>query len=487
MIQLENVNFHYTGGADTGGLFDINLTIPSGQVLLLCGESGCGKTTLTRLINGLVPHYYDGELTGSILLDGKNIDTLPLHETAKQVGSVFQNPRTQFFTVDSTSELAFGCENQGLPEDEIVARVLHTSEQFELESLLGRNIFKMSGGEKQKIACASVSVSSPDVIVLDEPSSNLDMTATNDLKCLIEKWKKQGRTIVVAEHRLHYLQGLVDKVIYLKEGRINKSLTEADINALSMDELLAMGLRPFDLSKFPVSKNFKECKGNITLSNFAFSYTKKQETLSLPFLSLPAGNTVAVIGHNGAGKSTFARLLCGLEKSSKGIVTIGDKQYNKKKLLTHAYMVMQDVNRQLFTESVLDEVTISLTSKDEEAACSILEKLNLLEFKDRHPMALSGGQKQRLAIACALAADRDILVFDEPTSGLDFRHMKEVAREISTLCDMDKMTFVITHDYELIASCCTHVLHLEKGQVGNQYELNTEGVQKLKEFFAYGR
>ena len=199
MLEFHNINFRYAQEADTGGggLMDINLIIPDGQMILLCGQSGCGKTTLTRLVNGLIPHYYEGALSGEVLLDGKNISRLPLYETANYVGSVFQNPRTQFFTVDSTSELAFGCENQGLPEDEIIQRVQSTAEQFDMEELLGKNIFSLSGGEKQKIACASVSAANPSVIVLDEPSSNLDTSATKDLRRMIQIWKQQG------ENRYH--------------------------------------------------------------------------------------------------------------------------------------------------------------------------------------------------------------------------------------------------------------------------------------------
>lgn len=185
MIQLYNVNFCYTGNTGNQNLKDINLTIPDGQVILLCGQSGCGKTTLTRLVNGLIPNYYEGELTGKVLLDGKNISELPLYETAYYIGSVFQNPRTQFFTVDTTSELAFESENQGLEQNVIIEKIKNVAEQFDIGHLLGKNIFHLSGGEKQKIACASISVTDPKIIVLDEPSSNLDVEATKNLRKMI--------------------------------------------------------------------------------------------------------------------------------------------------------------------------------------------------------------------------------------------------------------------------------------------------------------
>ena len=253
MIELRNINFRYVKGTEVGGLMDIDLTIPDGQVILLCGQSGCGKTTLTRLVNGLIPHYYEGELRGEVLVDGKKIRELPLYETAKYVGSVFQNPRTQFFTVDSTSELAFGCENQGLPEEEIIERVKATTRQFGMGNLMGKNIFSLSGGEKQKIACASVSVSDPSIIVMDEPSSNLDVSATKDLRRMLRIWKQQGKTVIIAEHRLYYLKELIDRVVYLKDGKIEKDYPAIEALQLSAAQQAEMGLRPFELNMFPVT------------------------------------------------------------------------------------------------------------------------------------------------------------------------------------------------------------------------------------------
>lgn len=483
MIELRNINFRYTGGIDAGGLVNVNLTIPDGQVILLCGQSGCGKTTLTRLVNGLIPNYYEGELNGEVLLNGKNISALPLYETAQYVGSVFQNPRTQFFTVDSTSELAFGCENQGLPESEIVERIKSTVKQFGIDSLMGKNIFCMSGGEKQKIACASVSVSNPQIMVLDEPSSNLDISATEDLRRMIQFWKSQGKTIIIAEHRLYYLRELIDRVLYLQDGKIVKDYSAPEALALSTEQQIQMGLRPFDIFEFPVSSHPSVNQSFFECSNFHFSYTKQHDTLLVDSLTLPQKSVIAVIGHNGAGKSTFARCLCGLEKHCKGVVNVNGKQYNRKQRLSRCYMVMQDVNHQLFTESTEEEMLLSMKEPNPSKAEQVLKRLDLLQFKERHPMALSGGQKQRVAIATALISNRDILVFDEPTSGLDLHHMREVANELIAIQEMGKTSLVITHDYELIVSCCTYVLHLEHGKIQEQYILDEKGIQRLKEFF----
>ena len=199
MIELRNINFRYAGGTDAGGLVNINLIIPDGQVILLCGQSGCGKTTLTRLVNGLIPNYYEGKLSGEVLLDGKNISSLPLYETAKYVGSVFQNPRTQFFTVDSTSELAFGCENQGLPEEEIIQRVKSTAEQFGMENLLGKNIFSLSGGEKQRVCIARALVKRPAILLADEPTGNLNYAIGRSvMEALLDA--ARGKTLLCVTH-----------------------------------------------------------------------------------------------------------------------------------------------------------------------------------------------------------------------------------------------------------------------------------------------
>lgn len=181
MIELKDVSFTYESGETENNLSHINLAIQDGETILLCGESGCGKTTLTRLINGLIPHYYGGKLTGQVLLDGKELKDYPLYQIGQRVGSVFQNPRTQFYNVDTTSEIVFGCENMALPVPEMRKRLEETAHSLKLEKLLNRSLFALSGGEKQKIACASADAIHPDIFVLDEPSSNLDISTIEDL------------------------------------------------------------------------------------------------------------------------------------------------------------------------------------------------------------------------------------------------------------------------------------------------------------------
>ncbi len=480
MIQIKNVSFFYAQGQKENGLQDINLNIQQGEVVLLCGESGCGKTTLTRLLNGLIPNFYEGTLSGEILVCGQNISSLPLYETAKLVGSVFQNPRSQFFNVDTTSELAFGCENKGLPEEEIFTRIAATVSDFNLKPLMDRSIFQLSGGEKQKIACASVSTCHPDIFVLDEPSSNLDMAAVEDLRKMIVVWKQRGKTIVIAEHRLYYLRELADRIVYMKNGQIEKEFSAEDMSQMPEKKLISMGLRPLFLESLANGNIAMEIpQDTLTVSDFVFSYRGQLPAVNIDSLHIPEGGIVAVIGPNGAGKSTFARCLCGLNRRCKGTITNKGRTCKAKDRLKCCYMVMQDVNHQLFTESVLDEVLLSMEEQDAVRAEEILAALDLLPLKELHPMSLSGGQKQRVAIASA----KEIIVFDEPTSGLDLRHMQEVSENITQLQKAGKTLFIISHDLEFIFHSCTHVLHLEKGVAVDSYPLNESGTKKLTAFF----
>ena len=551
MIELKNVTFTYHNAERSAGVYGIDLQIPAGQVVLLCGLSGCGKTTITRLINGLAPAYYAGALEGQVLIDGRDSASVTLYELSQKVGSVFQNPRSQFFSLDSTSEIAFGCENIGVLREEMYRRIGQVSRDLDMADLLDRNLFALSGGEKQKIACASAAAMQPAIFVLDEPSSNLDLRSIANLKAVIGKWKEQGKTVVIAEHRLYYLMEIADRVIYMENGRIIKDFPIAEFLKVDTEVLHRKGLRSqkameytpgcirvcqtggilegtfecaaagkspaFDCAsverspapecasaeevfvcdpaeeKLPVFEDTSVEKPPVferyaTFSGLAFSYGKKR-VLDIPELKVPSGAVTGVLGFNGAGKSTLARVICGLEKRAKGVLNDSGKSYTAKARLKKSYMVMQDVNHQLFTESVIEEVLLSMDVSDvsgeaaRQKALDILDAMNLSEFKDVHPMALSGGQKQRLAVASAIAADKKFLIFDEPTSGLDYAHMREVAENITRLARAGKTVFIISHDPELIAACCNYLIFLDGGKLVWSGGWSQAIMEKVKAFF----
>ncbi|UTC94350.1 ABC transporter ATP-binding protein [Treponema denticola] len=465
MVELKNVSFRY--GSENAecmyasSLKNIDLTVKTGECVLLTGPSGCGKTTILRLINGLIPHFYPGELSGDIFIDGGSVKERELYDTALIIGTVFQNPRTQFYNVDTTGELAFGCENRGLPEQEIYTRIDRTVAHFRMASLMDRNIFRLSDGEKQKIACASVNVSEPKIILLDEPSANLDYTATLMLRELILRWKAEGKTIIAAEHRIAYLWDIIDRAVILRDGEIVGEFTGNGKEELTQNQLTQMGLRT-TVTESPAEMqmdSFREGDRPITLRNFHFAYHgEKKNIVDIPILQIAAGQITAIVGANGAGKTSFLNCFCGLEKRCKGTLEYEGKLYDSKSRKKLCFMVMQDTGNQLFTESVLDEVLISLkkgTANEKETAMEIIRNLDLADFADRHPQSLSGGQKQRLAIACALASGRELLLLDEPTSGLDYAHMKETAALLEKLRSMGTTILVVTHDSELIRACCT--------------------------------
>ena len=491
-ISLKNISFSYSDSLDDAILKNLNLEIRSGECVVLAGESGCGKTTISKLINGLIPHYHSGTMDGDVLLGGKNTSDMTLAEISRVVGSVFQNPRSQFFNIDTDCELAFGCENLGMDPEEIKQRVENVVQEFHLEHLLDRSIFNLSGGEKQKIACASVSATGPEIFVLDEPSANLDLKTIADLKEIVSRWKRAGKTVVIVEHRLYYLRDVADRICYVKDGQIAEEWMPAELEAKGAAYASSLGLRCMNLEqlcegmvrqahqpcKVPElvegpqgSKELDLAKQSIAFTNLTFSYHCKHPILDIDRLELPCGQITALVGHNGAGKSTLAQVLCGLQGSWR------QKRAAHKR---GAYLIMQDVNHQLFTESVLDEVLLGMKPQNEKLALEILDGLNLKQYTENHPMALSGGQKQRVAVASGISSGREIVVFDEPTSGLDCRQMLAVSATLKKLAASGKTLLVITHDPEFILNSCQSVIRMERGKIVEQYLLSGNENQLIK-------
>ena len=241
MITFENLSFSY-GNTGEEQLNSLDLQIKKGEFVLLCGRSACGKTTATKCINGLIPHFTEGKYSGSVIVKEKEIAKTPVYEISEDVGSVFQNPKTQFFNLDSDSELVFGMENLGIEPNKINARVQEVAHGLKIKNLLGRSVFGLSGGEKQILALASIYAVNPDIYVLDEPTANIDKDGIDRLHEILLKLKQMGKTIVISEHRLYFLMDLVDKAVYIEHGVIQKVYTGDEFRALADSERIRLGL-----------------------------------------------------------------------------------------------------------------------------------------------------------------------------------------------------------------------------------------------------
>lgn len=461
MIYINNVRFQYEKQKET--LSNISLNVKEGEVILVCGESGCGKTTLTKLINGLIPHFEaEGKLTGKVFVDNLSIPETEMYKIAELVGSVFQNPKSQFFHLDSNSEIVFGLENLGIQPQNICKIMERTINSLDINHLIDRNIFSMSGGEKQLLAFASVYAMNPSVFVLDEPTANLDLQAIQRLREQIIKIKSEGKTVVIAEHRLYFLMDLIDRAIILSRGKIHKILDKEDLWEIPDEERKQFGLRAFQLPQLnlPYVNNTKLDNG-LFIKNLSYCYGKNIVFKDVGF-SVKHGQVLGIVGHNGAGKTTMARCLCGLIKEKSGQVMFNGNKLSKKERNRLFFLVMQDVNHQLFTDSVWNECKSSNLNKSYNKINEVLKEFDLLSHKESHPLSLSGGQKQRLAITTAYLSNKEILIFDEPTSGLDFKQMMEVSKIIRKLSIDKKIILIISHDIEFLNTSCDMILDMDK-------------------------
>lgn len=385
-----------------------------------------------------------------------------MYKIAETVGSVFQNPKTQFFNTDSCAEIAFGLENIGAPPELIQKRVAETISELNIEKLANRSVFSMSGGEKQLLAFASVYAMNPQVYVLDEPSANLDQSAIVKLRTILETIKKSGRTVLIAEHRISYLNGLADRIIYMKDGRIDKEFTPEEFAGLSDSERESLGLRNIHPEKINIPELLSMQPDSIlTVNNLSVRCKKKLICNSIS-LSAGAGDVIGIVGENGNGKSTFCNCLCGLLPSTDGEIVYHGKKLSRKARTKQFGMVMQDVNHQLFSDSVKNECLLANPDATDEEISALLKSFDLSDYTDSHPLTLSGGQRQRLAICQAVMGGKKILIFDEPTSGLDYRHMCQVTELMKQMADKGYIIFVVTHDYEFLNRACNHYIRIEK-------------------------
>lgn len=459
MVNIENFTYSYAHH-EKDSLININLKVQEGQAILLTGASGSGKTTILRALCGLIPHYFKGNVRGNVLINNKNLSDSTIEEIAKQVGYLNQNPEQGFFALEVKEELLTPSYWHNIPLEEAENRLEKVSKELSLTDLLLRSILDLSSGEKQKVALGSLLMNpSLKILLLDEPSANLDEESIESLKEILYSLKIKGFTIIIADHRFYWLKEIIDKTYILKEGAIVK---EGDFSILKEEKIREeFHLRDYEISK---DREIPYPKGDIwKWENINFFYDKNTPYIFENFSgSLPNG-ICALLGKNGSGKTTFSRLITGIKKPKEGNFFYLNKKMKTKDLNTLSTLVVQNVDHYLHASSVKEEVKIAskgkLSQKEQE---DLLEEFQLINFKDRHPQSLSMGQKQRLVCACALASPYEILILDEPSSGLDERNMNIMGKAFKKSAEKGKTLLLISHDQELIYKYADYQINLSQ-------------------------
>jgi len=494
MIRIKDLSVTYNPDKTGWILKDVNLTAHPGECILICGASGCGKTSLTRAVNGLIPHFEKGWRAGRVLVNYpdsyRDVKDFKPYELARIMGSVFQAPRSQFFTTRVDDEVAWGCENLQFEREKTSERLNLAISGFGLAGLGTRDIFELSNGEKQRAIFASIWAMAPLIYVLDEPSSNLDPGSVLALSRIIRRLKEAGHTIVIAEHRLYYLLGLVDRLVVMDRGKIHACYPKHRVEQMDASACKALGLRRTDLSQlaFNAPSGTTGPGPDLIIKDLEFRHKKKTTpVINRISFHIAQGEILGVCGPNGSGKTTLIRLVSGLLRQTQGTISLGSTLLPAGQRLKICHLVLQQADHQLFAASVRQEV-LAMPGQGDNVSFSVervLHHLGLARLAHRHPQSLSGGQKQRLSIACALVRQADFLILDEPTSGMDAGNMDRLASLLHEYTAIGHGVVVVTHDAQFLAKTCSRALLLDKGEIKADLNLSKNG-NDIKEYLIKG-
>ncbi len=490
ILSIQNLAFRYRD-RPAPAIEGINLEVKAGELLLVAGTSGCGKTTLIRCINGLIPRSYKGELSGEIRLKGESIKGLPLARISQMVGTVLQDPERQILGSRVLNEVAFGLENLGLPRAEVRARALTALQQLNILHLQDRQTFTLSGGEKQKLALAGVLALRPALLLLDEPLASLDPASARETLEQVRLLADQGLAVVMVEHRVEdVLKYLPDRILYMQAGQARYlgdvtglsqvvDLRDVKLPAELVFDRAAQLPEPAELEVLPggkpeASKPAGETPPLVSFQHVSFFYESGVPVLEDIHLEIRRGDVIAVLGPNGAGKTTFVKHAIGLLKPRRGHVLVNGKdtkELSVAQIASTLGYVFQSPSHMLFAPTVEEELAFGPTnlghSKEdvERDALEALRIVNLSGAEKDPPLSLSFGQQKRVSIASVLAMRSRLLVMDEPTAGQDYRNYTEFMDAIVQLPNIEAILF-ITHDIDLALVYANRVLIVGKDSGG---------------------
>jgi energy-coupling factor transport system ATP-binding protein len=520
IIEVRDLHYTYPN-ANSPALKGVDLTVNNGEFILLTGPSGCGKTTFCRTLNGLIPHFYNGELEGEVIVNKLNIRENPTYKLSQQVGLVFQNPDNQIFSLTVEKDVAFGLENQGVPKEKMVESIDWALKMTGIDHLRERATHELSGGQKQRLAIASILAMRPKILVLDEPTSFLDpLGAEHAFQVLDTLNHDHNITIILIEHRVDLAVKYANRVIIFKDGVIASSGSPQDVftqketrlmgvaipktidfylklkkrgiileNPPLTSEMLIEQLEPF-IYKHPINvetthtrslaRNVDEDKTGsrrdpvIEVKDLHFSYPSGVNAIDGISLSIHKGEFLAIMGENGAGKTTLVKHFNGLLRPSKGHIRVDGDDISSMSVATLSRkvgLVFQNPDDQLFSENVEDEISFALNnfgfSKDvvEKRVDWALNLLDIERYRLSSPFILSGGERKRVALGSVLAWDPEIVVLDEPTIGQDYAQKERLMHFLMQLRTQGKTIVIVTHDVEFVAECKPRIVLMAEGKI----------------------
>jgi len=497
VIEFKDFGFRYRVQAEQT-LKNINLTIYEGEKVLIVGPSGSGKSTLAHCLNGLVPFYYNGEISGSLKIDGEDISNKNIFELSQIVGTVLQDPDSQFIGLTVAEDIAFKLENYCIKQNEIINKVSKSAKLVNMDKELNASPYKLSGGQKQRVTLAGVTVDDVKVLLFDEPLASLDPATGKSAMELIDSIQRESnKTVVIIEHRLEdVLHCNVDRIIVMDKGEIVADTTPNEI--LETDILTKVGVRePLYLTALKYAncdaKDIKDTKDKITnwynncevvnhnnegqpileMKNVTFSYTEEKQILSNVSFKVNKGDMVSIVGRNGAGKSTISKLICGFFKPTSGQILFDGEDLENKTIKERSQkigFVMQNPNQMISKTMIFDEVAFGLRirgldeSEIKQRVDETLKICGLYGYRNWPISALSYGQKKRVTIASILVMNPEVIILDEPTAGQDFKHYTEIMEFLVDLNKQGITIIMITHDMHLMLEYTNNVIVLSNGQ-----------------------